>query len=392
MVERVRYPIEPIDVESLSACPICGESGFETIVEVYRGQLNFLNAVFCMRCGFVFRQMRPRIEWFKRSWEKRTNEEDTGSQYDEGAALEKRRFIRYERLARFAEGILKGRRMLDVGCGPGTGLKAFRDRGWDVTGLEPDPSRARVGRKRHGLNILESTIEDYRGGEGAFDLITLIHVLEHFHSPVDFLSHVVRHLSDEGYLYIEVPDAARFISWRDSLNLEHMNNFSRFTMQLLLGKLGLVPEYWASPRTAPFGVCHLGVFCRKSADTACGSMMSKPVEVDPLLAEFRRLYRKGLPFVNAGVVRYCIDDIIDIAGTVDSGHFPYFDSAKCCLVLRGGKHKFDIIRYNFYALKGLSFGELALKLLSRLHFNIIKDTSFEMLKVFDARQHNDKSG
>ncbi len=385
MVERVRYPIDPIDVESLSDCPICGESGFETIVEVYLGRLNFLNTVFCVHCGFVFRQMRPRIEWFKKSWEKRTNEGDTGNQYDEGAVLEKRRFIRYERLARFVEGILKGRRMLDVGCGPGTGLKAFRDRGWDVTGLEPDPSRARVGRERHGLNILESTIEDYRGGEGGFDLITLIHVLEHFHSPVDFLSQVVRHLSDEGYLYIEVPNAARFIGWRDSLNLEHMNNFSMHTIQLLLGRLGLVPEYWASPRTAPFGVCHLGVFCRKSADTACGSLMSEPVDADSLLAEFRRLYRKGMPVRNADVLRYCVDDIINIAGTVDSCYYPHFDSARNCFVLKEVKEKISIIRYKFYMLKGLSAGELFMKLFSKLHFNLIEDPGFDNLKVFDVR-------
>lgn len=151
-----------------------------------------------------------------------------------------------------------------------------------------------------------------------------------------------------------------------------------------------MPEYWVSPRTAPFGVCHLGVVCRKSADTACVSVMNEPVDADSLLAEFRRLYRKGLPFVNADVLRYCVDDIINIAGTVDSRYYPHFDSARNCFVLKEVKEKISIIRYKFYLLKGLSFGELALKLLSRLHFNIIKDTSFEMLKVLDGRQHNDK--
>jgi len=43
--------------------------------------------------------------------------------------------------------LTEGRSIIDIGTGPGTGLKAFSDRSWKAVGLEPDPTRANIGKK-----------------------------------------------------------------------------------------------------------------------------------------------------------------------------------------------------------------------------------------------------
>ena len=202
MMPKVTFPIDIDDVEELQSCPICEGAYFKTISEVYLNSLNFLKTVLCTQCGFVFRQTRPSLRWFHKSWEIRKQQVSAVAQYCEDTLIEKRRYLRYERLARFIEDKMAGRSLLDIGSGPGTGLKAFHRRKWDVTGLEPDPSRAKVGREQHGLNILEGSIENFHGDREGYSLVMAIHVLEHFHSPVDFMNNVVRQVENGGFVYI----------------------------------------------------------------------------------------------------------------------------------------------------------------------------------------------
>ena len=50
--------------------------------------------------------------------------------------------------------------ILDIGCGPGSGIEAWIDLGLNAKGVEPDISRAKYGIKK-GLNISTSRWEEY---------------------------------------------------------------------------------------------------------------------------------------------------------------------------------------------------------------------------------------
>ena len=63
-----------------------------------------------------------------------------------------------------------------------------------------------------------------------FDIAMILHVLEHFHRPKEFMDHVVNQVKDGGYVYIEVPHLHYFTNWEDSIYLEHMNNFTEKTL------------------------------------------------------------------------------------------------------------------------------------------------------------------
>jgi 2-polyprenyl-3-methyl-5-hydroxy-6-metoxy-1,4-benzoquinol methylase len=212
----------------------------------------------------VFRNKRPNLPWFEKSWNIREDEDESAvHEQAHDPEKEKQRYNRYENLSKVLEEVTTGRKLLDVGCGPGTGLKAFQDRGWEVMGVEPDPVRAKVGNEVNKINIFPVKIEDFTEPDETFDVITLLHVLEHFHSPKDFLIHTIKKIKNGGYLYIEVPHLHRFINWEDSLYLEHMNNFTEKTLLDLGEKLKLVPVKRFITKTTTYGYVHFAILFKK---------------------------------------------------------------------------------------------------------------------------------
>lgn len=96
-------------------------------------------------------------------------------------------------------------RMLDVGCGNGATIRAFGQvaPGWTKAGTEFD------GKYRAEVESIPSTEPLYVGPvedvPGAFDVITMIHVLEHIVDPVAVLATLRGKLAPGGLLLIEVP-------------------------------------------------------------------------------------------------------------------------------------------------------------------------------------------
>jgi SAM-dependent methyltransferase len=96
-------------------------------------------------------------------------------------------------------------RLLDIGCGNGAFLRAFAKLrpGWRLTGTEiTDRNREAVA----ALAQLERFhVGDHDHLDGAFDLVSLIHVLEHLENPVRELARLHQRLAQNGRLVVEVP-------------------------------------------------------------------------------------------------------------------------------------------------------------------------------------------
>ena len=75
---------------------------------------------------------------------------------------------------------LPGERVLDVGCGSGLHLQAFKRKGLDVTGLDPSPDMIDLARKRLGnqAELYPGQAEDLPFEDNAFDVVCLITALE----------------------------------------------------------------------------------------------------------------------------------------------------------------------------------------------------------------------
>lgn len=100
----------------------------------------------------------------------------------------------------------KGRKLLDVGSGPGYFLSVGKKRGWSVLGIEPSP-QAYAYSKRHGLPVIHDffnykAVKDYK----PFDVVHMSLVLEHVPDPVLFIKDMKKLLKSNGLLFIVSPN------------------------------------------------------------------------------------------------------------------------------------------------------------------------------------------
>ncbi len=142
-----------------------------------------------------------------------------------------------------ATGKEKGK-LLDVGCGTGAFLAAMKEKGWEVTGIEPDPGAREVARKTHQLEPLVAG-EFYNLPAESFDAITLWHVLEHVHELHRYMEQLKTLLKNDGRLFIAVPnytstDANIYGGFWAAYDVpRHLYHFSPVALEKLAGMHGL---------------------------------------------------------------------------------------------------------------------------------------------------------
>ncbi|NIQ13747.1 MAG: methyltransferase domain-containing protein [Candidatus Dadabacteria bacterium] len=134
----------------------------------------------------------------------------------------------------------RGPRLLDIGCSTGWITSIARNIGFNVKGLESNSKSANIAREKYGLEIIEGFIEDLDLDE-KFDVIVMMHVLEHFTDPIDTLTKVNDLLSENGKLLIVVPNGESLGTeiFMENYNWNvprHLSFFTKNSMNLILAK------------------------------------------------------------------------------------------------------------------------------------------------------------
>ena len=106
--------------------------------------------------------------------------------------------------AAFVQRLKPGGRLLEVGCGDGSFLRAAHDHGLSVSGLEADPSRAYLAARATGFTIESGFVEDAAPTPEPFDVVFHVDLLSHFPDPVRSLRAMTAQLGDGGVLCLEV--------------------------------------------------------------------------------------------------------------------------------------------------------------------------------------------
>src|SRR5690348_4675507 len=110
-------------------------------------------------------------------------------------------------VSRIAQKLPPSARICDLGCGHAVYLRQFMNLGFDVVGVEPDPS-ARAQAMAAGVQVLEGTAEDLPELSGQFDLVLCTHALEHCRDAPRALRNAHTLTKPGGLCYIEVPNCA----------------------------------------------------------------------------------------------------------------------------------------------------------------------------------------
>ncbi|MBC8104807.1 MAG: class I SAM-dependent methyltransferase [Cytophagales bacterium] len=195
------------------ACCVCGTpkaSVWRVAPDHILGGETRFRAVRCLRCGTARLDPRPSDAEMSRHY---TTETYARAEDRDGAPSElARRLNEYNRrlAARAAASLnrpVSESRTLDVGCGDGRFLAAMIALGGQAEGLETDPVAAALARRRTGGQIHEAPLEQASLPGASFDLVSLLHVLEHVPDPRVTLIEAKRLLKPGGTLLLALPNA-----------------------------------------------------------------------------------------------------------------------------------------------------------------------------------------
>ncbi|MCX8029591.1 MAG: class I SAM-dependent methyltransferase [Brevinematales bacterium] len=136
---------------------------------------------------------------------------------------------------------LKGKSLLDIGCGIGIFIEVAKYRGYQVKGIDINKDTLHIVPNNIRDNIFIIDINKFESKE-RFDIITLWYVIEHLPNPEDVIRKVWKMLKYGGILGISTPNgdgaSARFKpDWYYSvIPQDHLFEFSPYSMSHLLSK------------------------------------------------------------------------------------------------------------------------------------------------------------
>ncbi len=160
------------------------------------------------------------------------------------------------RLRRLLKALVKeksGSRVLEVGCGAGSFIKALKSARPELECFGTDISSEAIGQAKSmkdGVNYRQCTESALPYEEDEFDVVFFFDVLEHVSWPENFLIEIKRVLKRSGKIFVFVPCEKDFLSaWNilDKFGLKndltkifagHINIFTRKDVEKVLDKVG----------------------------------------------------------------------------------------------------------------------------------------------------------
>jgi 2-polyprenyl-3-methyl-5-hydroxy-6-metoxy-1,4-benzoquinol methylase len=189
------------------------------------------------------------------------------------------------------------KRFLDIGCGEGFTLKFFKDKQWNITGIDYSD----FGCKKFNPDCVSSLligdiyqqISPLIKSSTKYDVIWLDNVLEHVLDPLHLLKECKKLLDKDGVLVIEVPNDFSTLQ-KHLINNKHINSefwvvipdhisyFNKEGLSAIAGDAGLKNEFTISDNPIDFNLLNLDANYNK--DKTKGKNVHKArVEIDNLM-------------------------------------------------------------------------------------------------------------
>jgi 2-polyprenyl-3-methyl-5-hydroxy-6-metoxy-1,4-benzoquinol methylase len=147
---------------------------------------------------------------------------------------------------------IKGKRVMDIGCGNGEFLlRCVKAGASHVLGVEPDIKMAQGIKNRFGIDVVNGFASQLSLANGQFDLIVLWDVLEHLAEPRRLLASIKGSLADGGKIAAVTPNGDGYleegINWTGfKVDFDHISYYGRESATRLFKSCGYQIEKMVS--------------------------------------------------------------------------------------------------------------------------------------------------
>jgi SAM-dependent methyltransferase len=238
-------------MEQIQQCPNCNSknlANYLTAQDRHYGNKGAFSTAICKQCGLIFMNPMP-------------NNVELASYYPPATYYSFHESIQNQQSA-FKQKLFKllcinfpthdptfalPGRIVDIGCGNGYSLTAYKKAGWEVYGVEPSEVAAQIGNE-NGLNIFCGTLDEAKFPDNHFDYIRSNHSFEHINNPNETLAEMKRILKVGGKVFIGVPNSSGAVAkifkkyWYYLGLPVHTFNYNPNTLSELLTKHGFSVE------------------------------------------------------------------------------------------------------------------------------------------------------
>ena len=222
------------------ACPLCRSGSYKEYVWApsHYGPEKF-RVTKCQSCSMIYTNPQPV------TYTSEVAERGVLNRHFSPPKLE-----RHRRMASLVLSVLarhvKGRRVLDFGCGEGAFVAQARAEGWDAVGTDLNHGLVVHANGYWKFDALRpGSLEEFLTTRPSpFDAVVTSQVFEHLQDPVTIGRQLRQLLKPGGLLYIDVPNANQLKEWFHpgvTLNpTAHWNHFTVSTLRRLMSEMGFV--------------------------------------------------------------------------------------------------------------------------------------------------------
>ncbi len=220
--------------EIVTLCPLCGSTAARQFD--WREFRNHpVNNLICRSCGFVYQSPRltqPELQSF---YEQEYRLLYQGQAEPSARDLAVQRARAESSLAFIQPWVRQAHTILDIGCSSGALLQRLQDH-FKAHGYGVEPGTLyRQYAQSLNLEVYPSLESLPPATASSFDLVSLMHVLEHLPDPVGYLRELrEKWLKSDGWLLLEVPN----LYAHDCFEVAHLASFSRHTLSQVVHAAG----------------------------------------------------------------------------------------------------------------------------------------------------------
>ena len=224
----------PADVKH---CDLCDGEHFDIVSRLDRKR-EPLASVVCTRCGLVVHGRIPSDDELTEFYTTQYRQDYHGE-----TSPSARRVVRAWRNGRrifqqLEPSLRTADQVFEVGAGIGCNVKAFELAGYEASGIDPGVGFQEFAKTKLHAKIENATLFDLPR-EANYDLVLLIHVIEHLRSPRRALEFIYQMLRPGGRLYVECPNLlAPFARHSRLFHFAHIHNFTPQTLTMMAGRCG----------------------------------------------------------------------------------------------------------------------------------------------------------